>query len=391
MHPPHTRALAALLLSLALVACAPQPRRPPTKPPVPVVPTSPYERASWSELPGWQSDPLHEAWPALLSSCRALRFRAEWSVPCTAAQGVTGATADEVRRFFEQYFEPYKVVKYNGTVREDTGLVTGYYEPQLLGARTPSAQFRAPLYAPPPDLLTIDLASVYPELKGLRLRGRLEGNRVVPYYSRAELANNPAVRGHEIVWVDNELDAFMLQVQGSGRVLLPTGEVIRLQYMDQNGHPYRSIGRYLVDNGLLKTEEATMPGIRAWLASHPEQLQNVLNANPSVVFFREEPIADPAQGPKGAQGIPLTPGRSIAVDPAFVPLGTPVFLATTFPASALPLERLVIAQDTGGAIKGAARADLFWGTGPAAAELAGKMRQPCSMWMLWPRNVPLPR
>lgn len=380
--------LIALLTCLTVAACVPQPRRvPPEKP---VVPASPYERASWTQLPGWNADHAHEAWPAFLSSCRALRFRSEWTIPCRAAQNVTGATADEVRQFFMQHFEPYRIVRYNGSTREETGLVTGYYEPQLLGSRTPSEQFHAPLYAPPPDLLIVDLASLYPELKGMRLRGRLEGNRVVPYYSRAELESNPAVRGKEIVWVNDALDAFMLQIQGSGRVMLPTGEVIRLQYADQNGHPYRSIGRWLVDQGLLTAEQATMPGIRAWLAANPSRLQEVLNANPSVVFFREEPLADPSQGPKGAQGIPLTAGRSIAVDPAFVPLGTPVFLATTFPASTVPLQRLVIAQDTGGAIRGAARADFFWGTGPAAGELAGKMRQQGRMWMLWPRNVPLP-
>ena len=171
---------------------------------------------------------------------------------------------------------------------------------------------------------------------------------------------------------------------------LPNGEVIRLQYADQNGQPFRSIGRHLVEKGELTTEQATMPGIRAWLVAHPERLQEVLNANPSVVFFNETPLGDPNVGPKGAQGIPLTPGRSIAVDPAIVPLGAPVFLSTTRPASDAPLQRLVIAQDTGGAINGAPRADFFWGTGPEAGELAGKMRQTGSMWLLWPRGVALP-
>jgi len=319
-----------------------------------------------------------------------MRFREEWVGPCAAAQAVPAGSDDSIRSYFEQNFEPFKVMRYPSATREDTGLVTGYYEPQLLGSRSPSPQFMAPLYAPPPDLLIIDLASLYPELKGKRLRGRLDGNRVVPYYSRAELPLDPAIRGKEIVWVDNELDAFMLQVQGSGRVQLPNGEIIRLQYADQNGHPYRSIGRYLVDQGLLAQEQATMPGIREWLAANPARMREVLNANPSVVFFTEAPLDDPGIGPKGAQGVPLTAGRSIAVDPAFVPLGSPVFLSTTYPASDDPLQRLVIAQDTGGAINGAPRADFFWGTGPQAAELAGKMRQTGSMWLLWPRNVPLP-
>lgn len=349
-----------------------------------------YEPANWSQIPGWNSDRVQEAWTAFLASCRAMRFKQEWTAPCSAAQTVSGESGAAVRSYFEQNFEPFKVMKYPSPTREDQGLVTGYYEPQLAGSRQPTAQFIAPLYATPPDLLVIDLTSVYPELKGKRLRGRLEGNRVVPYYSRAELPADPAIRGKEIVWVDNALDAFMLQVQGSGRVQLPTGEVIRLQFADQNGHPYRSIGRYLVDQGLLTTDQATMPGIRAWLAANPARMQEVLNANPSVVFFSESPLEDPGIGPKGAQGVPLTAGRSIAVDPTSVPLGAPVFLSTTFPASEEPLQRLVIAQDTGGAINGAPRADFFWGTGPVAAEQAGKMRQQGSLWLLWPRNVPLP-
>ena len=380
-------AIALTILSAILFGCTPTPRR---EQPRPAVPTHRFERASWSQLPGWDADNLQEAWPALLSSCRALRFRAEWAMPCTAAETVAADSRASIRRYFEQYFEPYKIFKSPSPTREDTGLVTGYYEPLLRGARAPSAQFLAPVYAPPPDLLIVDLASLYPELKGKRVRGRLEGNRVVPYYSRAELPTDPAIRGKEIVWVDNALDAFMLQVQGSGRVQLPSGEVIRLQYADQNGHPYRSIGRYLVDKGLLTADQATLPGIRAWLAANPNRLQEVLNSNPSVVFFNEAPLEDASLGPKGAQGVPLSAGRSIAVDPALIPLGAPIFLATTFPASDEPLRRLVVAQDTGGAINGAPRADFFWGTGPQAAELAGKMRQTGSMWLLWPRNVPLP-
>jgi len=227
-------------------------------------------------------------------------------------------------------------------------------------------------------------------LKGKRVRGRLEGNKVIPYYTRAELPSDPSLKGHELVWIDNAFDAMMLEVQGSGRVQLTDGTVIRLLYADQNGQPYHSIGRYLVTIGALTVPEATIPGIHAWLTAHPERLQEVLDANPSVVFFTEAPLGDPNLGPKGAAGIPLTSGRSIAVDPAHIPLGTPVFLATTLPDSGAPLQRLVIAQDTGGAISGAPRADYFCGSGPEAAELAGKMRQQGSLWMLWPRSVPLP-
>jgi membrane-bound lytic murein transglycosylase A len=380
--------LLALVATAMLLGCATPPRTaPPAKP---VLMTQPFEQASWSQVTGWSDDRVQEAWTAFLSSCRALRFRSEWSAPCTAANAVDPSDG-AIRQYFEQYFDPYLILKAGSSTRDDLGLITGYYEPQLKAARTPSAGFKTPLYAPPPDLLTVDLASLFPELKGKRVRGRLDGNRVVPYYNRAELPSDPLVQGRELVWVSDPLDAFQLEIQGSGRIQLPSGEVIRLQYADQNGQPYRSIGRYLVDQRLLNVEQATMPGIRAWLAANPQRMQEVLNANPSVVFFNEVPIGDPSIGPKGAQGLPLTAGRSIAVDPSFIPLGTPVFLATTEPGSDAPLQRLVLAQDTGGAINGAPRADFFWGTGPEAGELAGKMRQQGRMWLLWPKGTPLPK
>ena len=381
--------LLAIIACATLVGCVSPPRTPPKKPAAPIIV---YEQGTWSDLPGWNSDNVQEAWQAFLESCRALRFRAEWTTPCTAAQTAvsTPASAASVRAYFQSNFEPYKVVRRTGAIREDTGLITGYFEPLLYGSRTASAAFVAPLYAPPPDLLTVDLASLYPELKGKRVRGRLDGNKVVPYYTRADLPADPAAHGKEIVWINSYFDALMLEVQGSGRVQLSDGQVIRLQYADQNGQPYHAVGRYLVQVGALTVAEATIPGIRSWLIAHPERLQEVLNSNPSVVFFSEAPLGDPNLGPKGAEGIPLTAGRSIAVDPAHVPLGTPVFLSTTLPDSNLPLQRLVIAQDTGGAINGAPRADYFCGAGPQASDLAGKMRQQGSLWILWPRGAALP-
>ncbi len=377
----------AILGCIALSGCVCPPRAPVRKP---ALAFTTYEHGRWSDMPGWNTDALQDAWRAFLESCRVMRLRAEWVTPCAATQGVFPDSAASVRAYFETYFEPYKLVRHAGAGREDSGLITGYFEPFLHGSRTASARFPAPLYAPPPDLLTVDLAGLFPELKGKRVRGRLVGNRVVPYYSRAELPADATLRGHEIVGIDKSFDAMMLEVQGSGRVQLADGTVIRLQYADQNGQPYRSVGRYLVQIGALTVEQATVPGIRAWLAAHPERLQEVLDANPSVVFFNETPLGDPNLGPRGAQGIALTTGRSIAVDPDWIPLGTPVFLATTLPESNLPLQRLVIAQDTGGAISGAPRADYFCGSGPQATDLAGKMRQQGTLWMLWPRGVPLP-
>jgi membrane-bound lytic murein transglycosylase A len=381
--------IGALLQACSVVGPTVPPVRPGAVPP-PTEAVVRYERVGWSRLPGWSADELKEAWPAFLKSCRSLRFRAEWAAACTAAPSLDGSSSRGVRAFFERYFEPYAVVRQAGPLREETGLITGYYEPLLKGSRVASAQFSSPLYSPPADLLTIDLSSLYPELKGKRLRGRVQGNRVIPYYNRSELEAGASLRGREIVWVDDALDAFLLQVQGSGRVQLTNGDTIRLQYADQNGYPYQSIGRYLVDKGELTTEQATMPGIRQWLAANPARLHEVLAANPSYVFFNEEKLEDPTQGPKGAQGVPLTAGRSIAVDPASVPLGTPVFLDTTYPATDRALQRLVVAQDTGGAIRGAVRADYFWGAGHEAGDQAGRMRQPLRMWMLWPKGAPLP-
>lgn len=351
-----------------------------------------YEPVPWSAVEGWQADAQQEAWSAFLQSCNAIGARNEWLEVCERARTASASTATEAKQFFETNFSAYRIALVRGRrVESTTGLITGYYEPLLRGARTPSAQFNVPLYGPPDDLLIIELSDVYPELKGKRLRGRLEGKKIVSYPDRAQLANYPALKGKEVAWVDSAVDAFFLEVQGSGRVQLSDGETIRLAYSNQNGHPYRSIGRYLVDQGELTVEEATAPGIRAWLVSHPERLQEVLNANPSAVFFRAEPIPDPAQGPKGSLAVPLTAGRSIAIDPAMIPLGAPVFLATTHPASELPLQRLVLAQDTGGAIRGAIRADLFWGFGAPAGEAAGRMRQQGRLWLLLPKGMATPQ
>lgn len=275
------------------------------------------------------------------------------------------------------------------------GLVTGYYEPILRGRRTISSGYRVPVYGVPQDLIVVDLADLHPELRHLRLRGRLEGRRLLPYWSRAEIERRALGAGGEapskppvLAWVEDPVELFFLQVQGSGQIELDSGERIRLGYADQNGHPYRSLGRYLVNNAELPLEQASMQGIKAWARTNPAKLADALNANPSYVFFR---LLDSAEGPFGALGVALTPGYSIAVDPRFVPLGAPVFLATTMPNSPESLERLVVAQDTGGAIRGALRGDLFWGSGESAGALAGRMRQSGRMWLLWPRGEPLPK
>jgi membrane-bound lytic murein transglycosylase A len=382
----------ALMCVVALAGCKVQPTQPVEPEPQP----PPRERAlykpvAWRSVPGWAEDSIIEAWHAFLSSCAAMRTHETWRLICADARTVSSTDAAAQRRFFEERFEPVRLLRDTGHSQiESEGLITGYYEPLLQGSRKRRPGYSVPLYGVPDDLLTIDLSSLYPELAGKRLRGRLEGKKVVPYYSRAEIDSAPSVRGKELVWVSDAVDAFFLQVQGSGRVRLDTGETIRMQFADVNGHPYRSIGRYLVEQGALTLDEATAPGIRAWIREHPERAQEVLNANPSVVFFKEVPLRDPLEGPRGSLGVPLTANRSLAVDPRYIPLGTPVFVATMDPLTQTPLRHLMIAQDTGGAIKGILRADWFFGHGATAAERAGRMRNQAGFWLLWPKDMALP-
>jgi membrane-bound lytic murein transglycosylase A len=373
--------ISLLLLALVLSACVHQPS-------APAPATARFQPVSWNRVPGWRSDDVLAAWPALVSTCSVLGSRAEWQSFCSSVVATSPMDAAFAREFLERQLTPYRIERVTGRKRETTGLVTGYYEPLLRGSRERSEVYATPLYRRPDDLLIVDLAAVVPELKGKRVRGRLEGNKVVPYYSRAATREAPGLAGHEIVWIDNALDAFMLEVQGSGRVQLTTGEIIRLQYADQNGQPYRSIGRYLADQGVMTIDQVNMPTIRNWLAANPHRVNEVLDSNPSVVFFSEAPLEDPGIGPKGAQGLPLTAGRSIAIDPKFLPLGAPMFLSTTAPGGQ-PLQRLVVAQDTGGAIRGPVRADLFFGFGPDAGHQAGTMKYDGEMWLLWPKGTDL--
>ena len=346
----------------------------------------PLQAARWSELPGWNEDELVAAWPAFLQSCRALASRPQWpqwKSVCEDTRGLSAPTTTTIRRFFEARFLPWRLTNTDGTTN---GLVTGYYEPLLRGSRTRSKPYLQPVLGVPPDLLTIDLGSVLPDLKGMRLRGRLQGNKVVPYFSRAEItAQEKDTPDRVLLYVDDAVELFFLQVQGSGRVRLPDGNMVRLAYADQNGHPYQSIGKVLVERGEMTLEQASMASIKQWARANPHRLSELLNANPSYVFFREQPArGHDGEGPSGALGVPLTPERSIAVDPRHVPLGAPVFLSTSQPDSATPLRRLVLAQDTGGAIRGAVRADLFWGFGTQAGNQAGRMKQQGEMWVLLP-------
>ncbi|WP_416143442.1 murein transglycosylase A [Oxalobacter aliiformigenes] len=380
----HKRLLSCFFLiglTVWLAACT---TTPPVIPETEQMPMEERQQVSFSDLPGWKSDNLKDVLPAFRKSCRAIGKKKDWQDVCAKAYDIDENDTFAIRSFFETHFIPYRIANENGS---ETGLATGYFEPLLKGSRVRKGKFRTALYRQPDDLLVIDLASAYPQLKGLRLRGKLDGNRVVPYETRAEIEKSGKLAGHEIVWVDDVLDAFFLEIQGSGRVYIPeSGETIRLAYANQNGRPYRSIGRYLLDRGELKPGQASSQQIRQWIRRNPERLREVLDSNPSYVFFREERIDDPSEGPKGALGVPLTPERSIAIDPRHIPLGAPVFVDTTRPYSSVPLQKLMLAQDTGGAIRGAVRADYFWGFGPQAGEMAGKMKQKLKVWLLLPKQ-----
>jgi len=362
-----------------VAACAPAPVKCPVcPPPKPQPETARYEARGFADLPGWSRAQLEPSLRAFIAGC------ARFKRVCDLAKSLPSADEEAARRFFETEFVPYAVVS---SESGDSGLITGYYEPIIDGSRTPSAAHRYPIYGVPADLVVVDLGAVSAETRPLRLRGRLDGRRLVPYYSRGEIDARGDFAAPVIAWSGDPVELFFLQIQGSGQVRLENGERIRVGYADQNGHPYRSLGRHLIERGELVLEQASMQGIKVWAAANPQKLQEALNQNPSYVFFRELPATD---GPIGALNIPLHAERSLAVDRRFVPLGAPVYLATTFPLSEEPLERLMSAHDTGGAIRGVVRADFYWGTGPEAGAQAGRMRQQGRMWLLWPTGEPLP-
>ncbi len=335
----------------------------------------------FQSLPGWEREQHAAAWLALRRSCEKLGAKdLGWAGLCRAAAALGAPDDDAARTFFEAHFRPHIV---NGEAGRD-GLLTGYYEPVLYGSTVKSERFRIPLYRRPDNLLIVDLASLYPELKGKPLRGRLVGNRVVPYFSRAEIDMRNPLSGSELLWVDDPVEAFLLQVQGSGRVRLTDGSEVAVGYADQNGHPYRSIGGRLIEIGALTREETTLARIREWIAAHPEETAQLLNTNPSYIFFSQRPAT--ADGPTGSLGVPLTAERSAAVDATKIPLGVPLWIDTLLPDGSV-LQRLVLAQDTGGAIRGAARADLFIGQGVEAGRLAGEMKQKGRFYVLLPKAV----
>lgn len=294
-----------------------------------------------------------------------------------------------MRRFLEENFSPWQITNHG----ERDGLFTGYYEPELKGARKKKPPFVHPIYLAPRDQLVVDLGDFKHDLAGRKITGMMRGGTFRPYWDRAEIERGAlSGRGLEMLWVEDPVALFFLQVQGSGRVVLPDGTIVRIGYAGQNGHDYTAIGRVLIERRELTREEVSLQTIRHWLRTHPEEADEVMRANRSYVFFRVLPGA-----PVGAAGIELTPGRSLAVDTKFLPFGLPLWLEATLPArpelgrqGETPLRRLVVPQDRGGAIKGPVRGDLFWGAGAEAEAIAGRMKQTGRLWLLWPKALPPP-
>ncbi len=377
---PRSRHLMAGILGIAAGCAMPAPPlTAPTTAGEPIMPVAaqireptPITRARsrwvpvpWSELPGWSDDRTRELWPALLAGC--VKPADGWARVCKLANALQPADDAQARDFLQRTLQPYRVETLAG---DATGLATGYFEPYLSASRVPRGAMQIALLSPPADLATRK-----------------------PWWSRAQLDTLPAarasVRGNAIAYVADPLDALLVQVQGSGRLRVtePDGRerLSRLAYAGHNDHTYRSVGRWLVEQGELRAEEASWETIRDWARRYPKRLNEMLWSNPRVVFFREEPLPDESVGPRGAQGAPLTPGRSVAVDPLSVPYGSVLWLDTTEPLSTQPLRRAVMAQDTGSAIIGAVRVDYFWGWGAQAEQQAGRMKQPLRVWALWPR------
>jgi len=399
-RPPYTtgigiwRFAAAAILSaagLTLAACEQEEAKPPPLPPPEQAILAP---ASFEDLPGWNVDKHAEALPAFLRSCekflkqqpgKSLGARipgasaADIQPACRAAQTLPAGHDLAVRAFFEQWFQPWAV---SNNDKAD-GLFTGYYEIELKGSITPDDTYNVPVYRKPPDHVTIELGDFDPELAGRTIVGRVDGGRLKPYYARGDIQNGAlANKGIELVWLKDPLEAFMLHVQGSGLVTLPDGRKARIGFAGHNGYPYKSIGRELIDRGELEAHAASWPNIHAWMLANPAKAVDLLAVNQRYIFFDE--IA--GDGPVGAQGVALTAGRSMAVDTRYIPLGLPLWLDTAMPGEgAGPLRRLMLAQDTGSAIKGPVRGDFFWGTGEAALEQAGRMKSQGRYYLLLPK------
>jgi len=382
--------VAANLLAIAAVAWITVAKQPVETPPLRFVPTS------FAALPGWPVNDPRKALEAFGRSCAVITKRApsepmgragyagavaQWLAPCQALPSAA-ASANDARAFFEKWFAPVLI--------DRPGHFTGYYEPELSGSRLPTFQYRVPIYGRPNDLITADLGSFRHALEGEHIAGRIEGTKLVPYETRADIDAHGLASAPVLLYADDPVSAFFLQIQGSGIVKLNDGKTLRLAYAAKNGRPYTPIGRVLIANGALDRKNVSLQTIRAWLDAHPSAAKGVMEADESFVFFELAPLGDPALGSPGTEGVPLTPMASLAIDERFHPFGAPIYIATMIPDpdAAKPdqnFQRLLIAQDTGGAIKGAARGDIFFGPGAKAEAIAGRLNAHGQFFVLIPK------
>ena len=346
------------------------------------------KKSDWSAIESsFESDNVLLTWTAWLRSCSVLKQKDTWKKVCEIADDIKEPSDENIKNYFKKYFNLYSATNMDGS---DTGTITGYYQPILKGSKVKTSHYKVPLYTTPKDLITVDLSEVYPELKSKRLRGKLAGNKLIPYLSRAEIdGQGSPLAGNEIVWVEDPVEAFFLEIQGSGIIQFDNGEAMQIGYADQNGYPFKAIGSTLVQKKEITMAEASMEGIKNWARKNITKLREFLNMNASYVFFRKLPNDLP--GPIGALGVSIEAERSVAIDPKFIPLGAPIFLSTTQPNASEPLERLMVAQDTGGAIRGGVRADFYWGSGDEAGRKAGSMKQQGKIWTLLPRDYVFPK
>jgi membrane-bound lytic murein transglycosylase A len=394
------RSAAWLLAALALAACAVQPP-PAAQAPAPALALT---AVPFSAVPGWGEDHLSATIPPLRRECTKLASMpadavlggegaaarrggtaGQWRALCAAAAAIPAGDDAAARAMLERELQPYAISD-NGRTQ---GLFTGYYDPQVDGATARGGRYQTPLLRRPQDLVQADLGAFATDLTGRSIFGRVAGNQLVPYYDRAQIEHGALASQHlALLFLADAIDAFFLEVQGSGRVRLPDGRIVRVTYDGQNGRPYLPIGRKLIERGELTREAVSLQTIRAWLVAHPDQAPALMDANPSYVFFTMLPNTPPDQGPPGALGVALTPDRSLAVDQRFVPMGAPVFVATSNPLDGAAWRHLLLAQDRGGAIKGPVRGDIFFGWGAEAEAMAGRMKQPGTAYLLLPRATP---
>ena len=327
-------------------------------------------KSDFEELPNWNEENYEEALKNFINNCRSTRTKKIYKQTCKNAKDAPSA-----KNFIQQEFSPYKINTKNG---KDTGLLTGYYEPELRGSLRKTKKYKYPIYETPKDLIMVDLSSIYPHLKNYRLRGKINGNKLIPYDTRKE-SSSKHIPAKVICYTDSKIDLFFLEIQGSGRVILEDGRVMYIGYDNQNGHRYRAIGKYLVKIGALKLSKVSLQSIRKWLDENPKRVNEVLHYNKSVVYFKQR--ENPASG---SLGLRLTATRSIAVDRRYIPLGSMLYLNADIKKE--QVSRIVLAQDTGGAIKGAIRADMFLGFGDRARDTAGELKSALELWILLPKT-----